>query len=107
MSSRPPKLGSPQYVLRLFVTGTTMRSARAIANLRRVCDEHLSGEYDLEVVDIYQHPNAAKDHQIVAAPTLVKMLPLPLRRIIGDLADEGRVWAGLDLSPKDGSTLVK
>ncbi len=105
MSSKPPpKLVPSQYVLRLFVTGTTVRSARAIENLRRVCEEHLSGEYDLEVVDIYQHPNAAKDYQIVAAPTLVKMLPLPLRRIIGDLADEERVLAGLDISPKDGTT---
>jgi circadian clock protein KaiB len=108
VSSKPPtKVGSSQYVLRLFVTGTTVRSARAVENLRRVCEEHLSGEYDLEVVDIYQHPNAAKDYQIVAAPTLVKMLPLPLRRIIGDLADEERVLAGLDLSPKAGTALGK
>ena len=92
----------PPYVLRLFVTGTTSRSARAIANLRRVCEEHLKGEYDLEVVDIYQHPELAKEHQIIAAPTLVKMLPLPLRKIIGDLADEERVLAGLDLTPKSG-----
>jgi circadian clock protein KaiB len=106
-SKPPPTLEPSQYVLRLFVTGTTVRSARAIENLRRVCEEHLSGEYDLEVVDIYQHPNAAKDYQIVAAPTLVKMLPLPLRRIIGDLADEERVLAGLDISPKDGATLGK
>ena len=92
----------PAYVLRLFVTGTTPRSARAISNLRRVCEEHLKGEYDLQVIDIYQKPTAAKEFQIVAAPTLVKMLPLPLRRIIGDLADEDRVLAGLDLSPKAG-----
>lgn len=92
---------NPRYVLRLFVTGTTSRSARAIANLRRVCEERLRGEYDLEVVDIYQHPEAAREYQIVAAPTLVKMLPLPLRRIIGDLADVERVLAGLDLVPND------
>jgi circadian clock protein KaiB len=108
VSSKPPPQRAPsQYVLRLFVTGSTVRSARAIENLRRVCEERLSGEYDLEVIDIYQHPNAAKDYQIVAAPTLVKMLPLPLRRIIGDLADEERVLAGLDLSPKDGTILGK
>ena len=95
----------PTYVLRLFVTGTTARSARAIANLRRVCEERLRGEYDLEVVDIYQQPNAAKEYQIVAAPTLVKMLPLPLRRIIGDLADEERVLAGLDLRPKSSAAI--
>lgn len=97
----PPAQRAPSYVLRLFVTGTTARSARAIANLRRVCEQHLRGTYDLEVVDIYQHPTSAQEYQIVAAPTLVKMLPLPLRRIIGDLADEERVLAGLDLSPKN------
>lgn len=84
------------------MTGTTARSARAIANLRRVCEEHLQGEYDLEVVDIYLRPEMAKEHQIIAAPTLVKMLPLPLRKIIGDLADEERVLAGLDIAPKSG-----
>jgi len=96
--------GSP-YVLRLFITGTTSRSARAIANLRRVCEQRLHGEYDLEVIDIYQHPAAAKEYQIVAAPTLVKMLPLPLRRIIGDLANEERILAGLDLIPVNGTTI--
>ncbi len=90
-------------MLRLFVTGTTLRSTKAIANLRRVCEQHLRGQYDLEVVDIYQQPNAAREYQIVAAPTLVKLLPLPLRRIIGDLANEERVLAGLDLSPKDSA----
>jgi circadian clock protein KaiB len=99
---QPALSGGPPYVLRLFVTGTTARSARAIANLRRVCEEHLQGEYDLEVVDIYLRPEMAKEHQIIAAPTLVKMLPLPLRKIIGDLADEERVLAGLDIAPKSG-----
>ena len=89
-------------MLRLFITGTTSRSSRALQRLRRVCEERLHGEYDLEVVDIYQHPAAAQEHQILAAPTLVKLLPLPLRRIIGDLADEERVLAGLDMSSKDG-----
>jgi circadian clock protein KaiB len=98
--------GTP-YVLRLFITGTTSRSSRAIANLRRVCEERLHGEYDLEVVDIYQHPEAAQQYQILAAPTLVKMLPLPLRRIIGDLANEERVLAGLDLSPKATIAIAK
>jgi circadian clock protein KaiB len=98
--SEAPVAGGPSYVLRLFITGTTPRSARAIANLRRVCEERLKGEYDLEVVDIYQHPESAKEHQIIAAPTLVRMLPLPLRKIIGDLADEERVLAGLDLTTK-------
>jgi circadian clock protein KaiB len=94
-----------RYVLRLFITGTTARSARAIANLRRVCEMYLQGRYDLEVIDIYQHPAAASEYQIVAAPTLVRMLPLPLRRIIGDLANEEKVLAGLDLSHKAGATV--
>ena len=91
------------YVLRLFVTGTTARSARAIANLKRICEERLPGEYTLEVIDIYQDPQAAKTHQIVAVPTLIKVLPLPLRRIIDDLADLDRVLAGLDLAQKAAS----
>ena len=104
----PPALAKgAHYVLRLFITGTTSRSSRAIANLRRVCEQRLHGEYDLEVVDIYQHPEAAQQYQIVAAPTLVKMLPLPLRRIIGDLANEERVLAGLDLSPKATVAIAK
>jgi circadian clock protein KaiB len=98
--------GTP-YVLRLFITGTTARSSRAIANLRRVCEERLHGAYDLEVVDIYQHPDAAKQYQILAAPTLVKMLPLPLRRIIGDLANEERVLAWLGLSPREAGAVAK
>jgi circadian clock protein KaiB len=109
MNEQPPAplAKGPPYVLRLFITGTTSRSSRAIANLRRVCEERLHGEYDLEVVDIYQHPAAAQEHQILAAPTLVKMLPLPLRRIIGDLANEERVLAGLGLSPKETTAIAK
>lgn len=109
MSTVGPVVGAkgPPYVLRLFITGTTSRSARAIANLRRVCEQRLNGRYDLEVIDIYQHPAAAKEYQIVAAPTLVKMLPLPLRRIIGDLANEQRILAGLDLIPLDGTKIGK
>jgi circadian clock protein KaiB len=103
----PALAKGPPYVLRLFITGTTARSSRAIANLRRLCEERLHGEYSLEVVDIYQHPEAAKEYQILAAPTLVKMLPLPLRRIIGDLANEERVLAGLDLSPIAPVAVVK
>jgi len=89
------------YVLRLFVTGTTPRSARAIQNLRGICEEKLQGRYDLEVVDIYQHPEQAKPDQIIVAPTLIKKLPLPVRRLIGDLSDEERVLAGLDILPRD------
>ena len=86
-----------RYVLRLFVTGMTTRSARAIKNLRTICDEYLEGRYDLEVVDIYQQPILASKEQIIAAPTLIKNLPLPMRRIIGDMSNRERVLLGLDL----------
>jgi circadian clock protein KaiB len=93
--------GDPaQYVLRLYVTGMTPRSARAIENVRAICEEHLQGRYELQVIDIYQQPVLAKGEQIIAAPTLIKKLPLPLRRIIGDMSDEGRVLVGLDLRPR-------
>lgn len=92
--------GGPAYILRLFVTGSTARSTAAISNLRRICEDRLHGEYHLEIIDLYQHPQAAKSNQIIAAPTLLKVLPLPLRRIIGDLANEERVLAGLDLAPR-------
>lgn len=88
------------YVLRLYVTGTTARSTRAIANLRHVLEAQIPGGYELEVIDIYQRPEAAAEHQIIAAPTLVKMLPEPVRRIIGDLSNEERVLRGLNLEPR-------
>ncbi len=91
---------SSNYVLRLFVTGLTPRSVRAIANIRKICEEHLHGRYTLEVVDIYQQPTLAEGEQIIAAPTLIKKLPLPLRRIIGDLSDTDKVLIGLDLRKK-------
>jgi circadian clock protein KaiB len=86
-----------QYVLRLYVTGTTPRSMRAISNIRKICEEHLEGHYDLEVVDISEHPTLAEGEQIIAAPTLIKKLPLPLRRFIGDLSQTDRILLGLDL----------
>lgn len=86
-------------MLRLFVTGTTQRSTRAIENLRRVCEERLEGRYVLEVVDIYQQPEAARDNQVICAPTLIRLLPAPVRRIIGDLSNSERVLRGLDLTP--------
>lgn len=89
------------YVLRLYVAGTTPRSARAIANIRKICDEQLQGRYDLEVIDIYQQPDAADQGQIIAVPTLIKKLPNPLRRIIGDLSDREQVIVGLGIKPKD------
>ena len=85
------------YILRLYVTGMTPRSARAVKNLQTICDEYLKGRYDLEVIDIYQQPALTKGEQIIAAPTLIKKLPLPMRRIIGDMSDRDRVLLGLDL----------
>jgi circadian clock protein KaiB len=92
-----------KYLLRLYITGTTPRSSRAIENLRRFCETHLQGRYTLEVIDIYQHPEAARDQQIIAAPTLIKLLPNPLRRIIGDLSQTENIFYGLDLIPRSGS----
>ena len=86
-----------RYVLRLYVTGMTPRSVEAFATIKALCEEHLQGRYELEVIDIYQHPQLAVDEQIIAAPTLVKQLPAPLRRMIGNLADTERVLLGLDL----------
>ncbi|HXD18396.1 MAG TPA: circadian clock KaiB family protein [Vicinamibacterales bacterium] len=86
-----------RYILRLYVTGLTPRSARAIKNLQTICDEYLAGRYDLEVIDIYQQPVLTRGEQIIAAPTLIKKLPLPMRRIIGDLSNRERVLLGLDL----------
>jgi circadian clock protein KaiB len=89
-----------RYVLRLYVTGITPQSTRAIQNIKQICEEHLQGRYDLEVVDIYQKPALAKGEQIIAAPTLIKKLPLPLRRVIGDLSNTEKVLLGLDLRLK-------
>jgi circadian clock protein KaiB len=86
-----------RYVLRLYVTGMTPRSTEAFAAIKAICEEHLQGRYDLEVIDIYQRPELAKDEQIIAVPTLVKKLPAPLRRLIGNLSAEERVLLGLDL----------
>jgi circadian clock protein KaiB len=88
---------SPRWVLSLYVTGSTRNSLRAIDNLRRICTRHLDGDYALEVVDIYQQPEIAARADLIAAPTLVKRFPLPVRRLIGDLSDEARVLTGLGL----------
>ena len=86
-----------RYVLLLYITGTTRNSARAIVNIRKICEEHLQGRYELEIVDISLHPALAEGEQIIAAPTLIKLLPLPLRRFIGDMSQTERVLLGLDL----------
>ena len=98
--SAAPKPRKAKYLLRLYVTGTTGRSVRAIQNVRRICEEHLQGEYDLEVIDLYKNLPLAKGDQIIAAPTLVKKLPAPLRQLIGDMSDEQRVLVGLDVRPR-------
>jgi len=95
--SRTSRPKSGKYLLRLYVTGTTVWSMRAIQNVRRICEEHLHGLYDLEVVDIYKNLPLARGDQIIAAPTLIKRLPVPLRRLIGDMSDEERVLVGLDI----------
>jgi len=97
------KTTNDMYVLRLYVTGMTPRSERAVRNLQAICDEYLEGRYDLDVIDIYQQPVLTKGEQIVAAPTLIKKLPLPMRRIIGDMSDRERVLLGLDLVRTPGT----
>jgi circadian clock protein KaiB len=89
-----------EYVLRLYVAGMSPKSVQAIDNIKRICEEYLPGKYQLEVIDIYQYPIFAKDGQIVAAPTLVKELPPPLRKLIGSMADTERVLVGMDLELK-------
>jgi circadian clock protein KaiB len=91
------ELSKNNYILRLYITGSTSRSLLAITNLKRICDENLEGRYELEVIDLFRHPALAKDEQIIAAPTLIKQLPLPFRRIIGDMSDKEKVLMGLDL----------
>jgi circadian clock protein KaiB len=90
-----------KYVLRLYVAGATPKSTQSIVSIKKICEEHLKGRYELEVIDIYQQPVLAKGEQIIAVPTLVKKLPLPLRRFIGSMADVDRILVGLDLKPKD------
>lgn len=88
------------YLLKLYVTGRTPRSEKAIANLRRICDEELHGQYEMQVIDVLEHPQLAEDEKILATPTLIKRLPPPLRRVIGDLSDTEKVLLGLDVWPE-------
>jgi circadian clock protein KaiB len=94
------KKSGERYVLRLYITGTTLKSMQAVENLKNICEEYLKGRYDLEVIDIYQHPQLAKGDQIIAVPTLIKKLPFPLSRMIGNLTDTKSVLLGLDLKKK-------
>jgi circadian clock protein KaiB len=85
------------YVLKIYVTGQTPRSRRAIDNLRRICEDELRGQYEMHVIDVLERPQLAEDEKILATPTVVKELPMPIRRIIGDLSDADKVLLGLDL----------
>ena len=89
------------YVLRLYVAGMTPNSRRAIENVKKICAEHMQGRFDLEIIDIYKQPIFVKEAQIVAAPTLVREFPPPLRKFIGDMSQTERILAGLDLRKKD------
>ncbi len=91
----------PKYVLRMYVAGTNRISLRAMQNLNKLLEEEFKGQYKLEIIDIYQQPIFAKKGQIVAAPTLVKELPPPLRKMVGDLSNKNKVLAGLDLWPRE------
>ncbi len=99
-TNRPTEEEPGDFILRLYVTGRTIRSEEAIRNIRKICEEELHGRYDLEVVDIYQQPDLARTDQIIAAPTLIRKLPLPLRKLVGDLSDRNKVVAGLEIMPK-------
>ena len=90
-----------KYILRLYVTGMTPKSTLAIDNVQRICEKYLEGFYELKIIDIYQQPKLAKEEQIIATPTLIKQLPLPIRRLIGDMSDTERFLVGIDLKPKN------
>jgi circadian clock protein KaiB len=113
MTSDDPPLDGPvvdadgdpgYYFLRLYVAGHTSKSVTALNNLRRVCETHLLGRYEIEVIDLLQNPRLAAGDQILAIPTLVRRLPAPLKRIIGDLSNTEKVLVGLDIRPKEKST---
>lgn len=93
----PPEMAPPRYQFQLYITGTTIRSTQAVANIRAVCEKHLAGRYDLEVIDMYQQPEQAKIGGIIAAPTLVKLLPKPLLRMVGNLANRDQLLVKLNL----------
>jgi len=94
------KAEEEKYILRLYIAGKKRKSSKAIANLRLFCEEHLAGRYEMEVIDILEQPTLARDEQIVAVPTLIKKLPDPLRKLIGDMSDKEKVLLGMDLRPK-------
>ena len=100
MRDRPKptsRVRKSRYLLRLYISRSTAKSTAAVGNIKRVCEEHLHGRYNLEVIDIQQHANLARHEQIVAVPTLIKRLPAPLQRLVGDMSNLDRVLFGLDL----------
>ena len=97
---KPTRQAEGDYQLRLFIAGQTQRSVRAVRNITRICEQHLRGHYDLEVIDLYQQPEMAVEHQLLAAPTLVRLLPLPLRRMIGDMSNTDQVLAKLGIAQR-------
>ena len=94
------KIVPSHYILKLYVAGQSPKSVNAIANIKKICEENLQGRYELDVIDLYQQPQLAQGEQIIAVPTLIRKLPLPLRRIIGDLSNTERVLVGLDIRKK-------
>jgi len=104
MTAAAKEMEETPYVLRLYVAGVTPRSAEAIRRVTAFCEEHLSERYELEIVDIYQKPALVRGEQIIAVPTLIKRLPLPLRRVIGDMQSEEKMFFGLDLKPAKRAT---
>lgn len=101
-SKKPPPVPRPKrlgYSMKLYVTGATPRSTRAVTNLRRLCEQYLPGQYELEVIDVYQQPDQVREGQIIAIPTLVKTMPLPLRKFIGDMSNVQNLLAGLEIQP--------
>jgi circadian clock protein KaiB len=101
------RISLPAFVLKLYVTGATPRANLAIANLRRICEQELQGDYELQIIDVLEHPQLAEDERILATPTLIKQLPPPLRRVIGDLSDSEKVLLGLELRPRDSTPTPK
>ena len=97
----PPRKATPtRYLMKLYVAGQSPKSVKAVANTRNICEENLQGSYELQVIDLYQQPQLAAGDQIIALPTLIRKLPSPLRRVIGDMSNTERVLLGLDLQPK-------
>ncbi len=101
------KKASDEWILRLYVAGQSPRSAAALRNLEAICEQHLAGRYRIELIDLLKNPQLARGDQIVAVPTLVRHLPPPMKKIIGDLSNEERVLVGLDLRPRRGSVGVR